>query len=147
VGGTVWLEGNDVRGGGRFGERTPSDDDMEVHEAAAAAPSGGAQRLEQRSAVRGRVEWGGSLVVAEEEEGNGSRRGRYVGYGRDTHVEAVAAWAARGAEVTGGRQHWHEVVGGDQATAALPRARGLTLVGTRGRGPPWAAGKWALLLF
>jgi hypothetical protein len=80
------LEGNDVRGGGRsapssgqFGERTPSDDDMEVHEAAAAAPSGGAQCLEQRSAARGRAEWGGSLVVAEEEEGNRSRRGRYVG--------------------------------------------------------------------
>jgi hypothetical protein len=29
------------------------------------------RRLEQRSATRGRAEWGGSLVAAEEEEGNG----------------------------------------------------------------------------
>jgi hypothetical protein len=33
------------------------DDDTEVHEAAAVAPSDGARRLEQRSAVRGREEW------------------------------------------------------------------------------------------
>jgi hypothetical protein len=29
--------------------------------------------------VRGRVEWGRSLAVVEEEEGNRSRHGRYVG--------------------------------------------------------------------
>jgi hypothetical protein len=35
----------------------PVDDDTEVHKAATAAPSGGAQRLEQRSVARGRAEW------------------------------------------------------------------------------------------
>jgi hypothetical protein len=42
------------------------DDDTEVHEAAAAAPSGGARRLEQRSTARGRAEWGGSLAATKE---------------------------------------------------------------------------------
>jgi hypothetical protein len=54
-------------------------DDTEVHEATAVARSGSARRLEQRSTVRGRADWGGSLAVAKEEEGNGSRCGRYVG--------------------------------------------------------------------
>jgi hypothetical protein len=57
----------------------PIDDDTEVHEAVVVAPSGSARRLERRSVVRGRAEWGRSLAAAEEEEGNVSWRGRYVG--------------------------------------------------------------------
>jgi hypothetical protein len=55
------------------------DDDTEVHKVAAVAPSGSARRMEQRSTVRSREEWGGSLVATGEEEGNGSWRGRYSG--------------------------------------------------------------------
>jgi hypothetical protein len=43
------------------------DDDTEVHEAAAVAPNGGAQPLEQRSARRGRVECGRSSAATKEE--------------------------------------------------------------------------------
>jgi hypothetical protein len=47
----------------------PADDDMDVHEVAAAAPSGGARRLEQRQTVGGRAErtWksGGAEMGAE----------------------------------------------------------------------------------
>jgi hypothetical protein len=63
AGGVAWSEGNDVRGdvrsassGGRLGERTPADDDTEVHKAAAVAPSSGARCLEQRRMVGGRAE-------------------------------------------------------------------------------------------
>jgi hypothetical protein len=59
--------------------RTLVDDDTEVHEVAAVAPSGSARHMEQRSTVRSREEWGRGLAAAEEEEGNGSWRGRYSG--------------------------------------------------------------------
>jgi hypothetical protein len=61
-------------------------------------------------------------------------------------VEAAAAWAARGAEVAGGRQRRREVLDGDRATAVSPRARGRTLAGARDHGPSWAASKRALPL-
>jgi hypothetical protein len=41
-----------------------------------------------------------------------------------THVEAMTAKAACGAEVAGGRQRRREVVGGDQATVASPAGGG-----------------------
>jgi hypothetical protein len=61
-------------------------------------------------------------------------------------MEAAAAWAARGAEVAGGRQRRRKVTGGDQATMVSPRTRGRALAGTCGHGLSWAAGKQALPL-
>jgi hypothetical protein len=65
--------------------------------------------------------------------GTRPRRGSYAGI-RTQH--------ARGADVAGGRPRRREVAGGDQATAALPRAHGRVLAGIA-----WAAGKRALPLF
>jgi hypothetical protein len=58
------------------------------------------------------------------------------------HVEASAAWAARGAEVPGGRQRRREVAGGDRATTLSPRAREFALAGhaALGRRGPLASG-------
>jgi hypothetical protein len=58
---------------------------------------------------------------------------------RDKGARAVAACAARGGNVAGGRPRRHEVVGGDHATAAFPGTRGPehAVVGRRG---PLASG-------
>jgi hypothetical protein len=80
----------------------PVDDDTEVHEAAAAAPSGGARRLEQRSAVRGGAEWAEAWRLSRKRRGTGLG----VATTRDKGVARTWWWWLQGLRV---ERRWRAV--------------------------------------
>jgi hypothetical protein len=98
------------------------------------------EALSAATAVRRRAEAG-------ERGARRQNRGVFLGawqHGGRAH-DVVAACAARGGGVAGGRPRRREVASGDQTTAALAHA----WAGTHGCGPTWATGKRApsLVLF